>query len=105
MPDQCFDGFDLAEIERVQAAGLRVAPVLQQLARHGGHARVAGRAPGIDPLADPVDEFQFDTANRVVAGVEDLVAGGAAAFPKFKPMIAGPQPVMGGALEGGADDQ
>jgi hypothetical protein len=57
-----------------------VVPVLQQAAGNRRRARIVGRAPGGDATANLVDPLQRLAAPRVVANVEDFVAGGTATF-------------------------
>ena len=105
LPDQRLDGFELAEIEGVQAPGSPITPMLEQLPGDGGHARIVGRTPFIDALADTVDQLQLDATDGVVAGVEDLVACRPSALDQFEPAVAGALPVVGRSLEWRADDQ
>src|SRR5690606_12629459 len=88
VPDQRLDRFELAEVEGVLPADLLVLPVCEQLPRHRRHARIAGRPPRIHALADAVDEVELDTADRVVAGVENLVAGRATTIDQFELAVA-----------------
>ncbi len=103
-PDQGFDRFQLAEVERVLPR-LAVVPVFQQLAGDDGHAGPARLAPGVDASADGVDQIQHLRPLGVVAGVEDLVARRAALGLDFKLATLALDPMLSRADEWRVDDE
>jgi len=105
VPDQSLNGLDLAEVEGILAAGVRVLPVLQQPAGDGGHAGVAGLAPSIDPFTDAIDEIKLDGADRVVPRVENLVTRWSSPGLELQLVVALAQPVVRRAHERRIDNQ
>src|SRR5690606_12104982 len=105
VPDQGFDGLQLAEIEGVGAIGLRIPPMFEQGAGDGCDARVVGITPGVNTLANAVNEIKLNAPDRVVPGIEYLVAGRTASFGELEPGTAEAAPVMRRTLEWRVDDQ
>ena len=75
-PDQRLDRFKLTEVKReIPDAGGAVVPVFEQAARDTGNTGIIGAAPRIDATADFIDTVERFSAARVIAHIENFVAG------------------------------
>ena len=104
MPDQRFDGFKLTEVKRMLARR-RIVPVHQQATRYRSNAGKIGRTPFINALTDAIDQFQLDTAHRIVARIENLIARRTTTGQQIKRALVRAQPVVRRRLERRVDDQ